>query len=117
MITRIHSVFIWTQNVGRLVPFYRDVLGLKPEMETEGFVVFRLDGAQLAIGAHSKVQGRSLDPNRVMVNFQVEDCQGEFERLREQGVDFVRTPEKEEGIIIATFLDPDGNTLQLFQEA
>ena len=117
MLTRIHSVLIWTQDVKRLVIFYRDVLGLRPEMETDDFTVFGLDGAQLGVGAHSQVKGRSRDPDRVMVNFQVEDCRAEFGRLRERGVEFVREPGDEDGMIIATFLDPDGNTLQLFQEA
>ena len=118
MITGVHSVLIWTEELQRLVPFYRDVLGLKPEMESEGFVIFQSSsGPQLALGAHSEVKGRSRDPNRVMVDFTVDDCQAEYERLSKQGVEFVRTPSKEEdGVTIATFVDPDGNMLQLFQE-
>ena len=118
MLAGIHSVLIWTQDLQRLLPFYRDVLGLKPQMENEGFVVFEASsGAALALGVHSEVKGRSRDPNRVMVDFQVDDCQAEYERLRGHGVEFMRTPSKEDGAIIATFSDPDGNVLQLFQEA
>ena len=116
MLSRIHSVLIWSEDPNRLVPFYRDVLGLKVEMEGE-FAVFSLDGAGLAIGKHSDVRGRSRDPNRVMIDFQVADCQAEYDRLRQRGVEFVRPPSKEgDGLTIATFLDPDGNVLQLFQE-
>ncbi len=114
MITGVHSVLIGTEEFGRLVPFYRDVLGLNVQMEGDGFAV--LADGKLAIGKHSEVQGRSRDPNRVMVNFQVGDCQAEYERLRGKGVEFVRTPSQEDGFTIATFLDPDGNVLQLFQE-
>ncbi len=32
MVTGMHSVLIWSEDVKRLVPFYRDVLGLKPQM-------------------------------------------------------------------------------------
>ena len=118
MITKVHSVLISTEDLQRLAPFYRDVLGLKPEMEGEGFAVFQSSGGpQLALGAHSEVKGRSRDPNRVMVDFSVDDCQAEYERLRKQGVEFIREPSQDEGFIIATFLDPDGNVLQLFQEA
>ncbi len=117
MLGRVHSVIIWTEDMGRLVPFYRDVLGLTPEMEAEGFVIFRSEGGpQLAIGVHSEVKGPSRDPNRVMVNFQVEDCHEEYERLGKLGVEFIRSPSSEDGVIIATFRDPDGNVLQLFQE-
>ena len=118
MITKVHSVLIWSEDLQRLVPFYRDVLGLKPEMESEGFVIFQsAAGPQLALGAHSEVKGRSRDPNRVMVDFSVDDCQAEYERLSGQGVEFVRKPSEDNDVIIATFLDPDGNVLQLFQEA
>lgn len=117
MLTGIHSVVIWTEELQRLLPFYRDVLGLTPQMENEGFVAFQASsGAALALGAHSEVRGRSRDPNRLMVDFQVDDCQTEYERLTKQGVEFVRTPSKENGVTIATFLDPDGNVLQLFEE-
>ncbi len=73
MLMGMHSVLIWSEDVKRLVPFYRDVLGLKPQMESEGFTVFLLNGTGLAIGTHSEVQGRSLDPNRMMVKLRVDD--------------------------------------------
>ncbi len=117
MITGVHSVLIWTEELQRLVPFYRDILGLKPEMESEGFVIFQSSsGPALGLGAHSEVKGRSREPNRVMVDLAVDDCQAEYERLSGQGVEFVRKPNEDNGVIIATFLDPDGNVLQLFQE-
>lgn len=117
MLKGIHSVMIWTEDLGRLAPFYRDVLGLEQQMEGDEFAVFLSGGAQLAIGRHNGVQGKSRDPNRVMVNFRVDDCQSAYERLRGRGVEFIRPPSKEtDGLTIATFADPDGNLLQLFQE-
>ena len=117
MLKGIHSVLIWTEDLNRLVPFYRDVLGLTPEIESEGFFVFAASsGAQLALGTHSEVKGRSKDPYRVMVDLTVDDCQAEYERLNAKGVEFIRRPSRDEGATIATFLDPDGNLLQLFQE-
>ncbi len=116
MLAGIHSVVIWTEDVSRLLPFYRDVLGLKPQIENEGFVAFEASsGAALALGAHSEVKGRSQDPYRMMVDLQVDDCQAEYERLSKQGVEFLRPPGKDGDVTIATFLDPDGNVLQLFQ--
>ncbi len=118
MPTRIHSVIIWTEDLARLTAFYRDVIGLQTEMEAEGFVAFQgAGGAQLALGVHSEVKGASKDPYRVMVDLAVDDCQAEYERLKGQGVEFVRPPSQDQGVIIATFTDPDGNVLQLFQEA
>lgn len=116
MFIGMHSVLIWSEDVKRLVPFYRDVLGLKPQMESEGFTVFLLNGTGLAIGTHSEVQGRSRDPNRMMVNLRVDDCQTEYERLSKHGVAFSRTPTEDAIHIIATFNDPDGNVLQLLED-
>jgi predicted enzyme related to lactoylglutathione lyase len=115
MIKDVHSVIIWTEDMGRLLPFYRDVLGMGTQMETEGFVV--LGGGKLALGVHSEVKGASKDPNRVMVNLSAGDCQAEYERLSAAGVKFVRPPAQEMGgVIIATLADPDGNLLQLFEQ-
>ena len=85
-------------------------------MASEEFAVFLPHGAGLVIGKHSEVRGRSRDANRVMVNFRVTDCQAEYERLSERGVEFIRTPTKDAIHIIATFHDPDGNVLQLLED-
>lgn len=114
MLKGFHGVIIWTEDMKRLLPFYKDTLGLPTQMEADEFAVFQ--GGQLALGQHSEVKGKSRDPNRLMVNLNVDDCQAEYQRLRGKGVHFVREPSKDQGeITIATFLDPDGNTLQLFQ--
>ena len=76
MLLSLHSILIWSEDVQRLLPFYRDVLGLKPLVEAEQFAVF--PAVALRIGTHSEVRGLARDPHRVMVNFRVEDCQAEY---------------------------------------
>ena len=116
MLSKIQSVLIWSEDIQRLAPFYRDVLGLTPEMESDEFVMFQAaSGAQLGLGRHSEVKGSAQDPYRVMVNFHVDDCQAEYEQLSKKGVKFTRKPSQDNGAVIATFKDPDGNMLQLFQ--
>lgn len=120
MIKGVNSVIIWTEDVKKLANFYRDTLGLKTADMGDEFALFEMGGAQLALGAHSEVKGKSKEPNRVMVNLDVDDAQAEFQRLKAKGVQFVREPSPEpaaDGTIIATLQDPDGNTLQLFQSA
>ena len=117
MLTGLHSVLIWSEDMKRLLPFYRDVLGLRTLIETEEFAVFPLSpGVGLRIGTHSQVRGRAGDPNRVMVNFRVEDCQAEYVRLSHKGVEFTRAPTRDAIHIVATFDDPEGNVLQLLQD-
>jgi predicted enzyme related to lactoylglutathione lyase len=114
LIEGFEGIIISTGNFARLLPFYRDTLGLGTQMESGGFAV--LGGGQIAVGHHSEVDGKSRDPNRVIVNLKVNSCQTEYERLKALGVEFIREPSREsDDLIIATLLDPDGNTLQLFE--
>lgn len=67
---------------------------------------------------HAEVQGVARDPLRVMLNLGVNDIHTAAARLRDAGVEFTRSPEQEpRGGWIATFHDPDGNTIQLLQAA
>lgn len=114
----INTVIIWTEALERLLPFYRDAIGLRLQFESPEFVTFEAEGgARLGLGKHSDVTGKSKDPNRIMLNFMVDDCKAEAERLKAKGVEFTRDPSPEpDGMLMATFLDPDGNTLQLIQQ-
>ncbi|MBI3286669.1 MAG: VOC family protein [Chloroflexi bacterium] len=116
MLTTFEGVIVWTEDVQRLLPFYRDVLKLPVEFESEAFIGFRLDETFIGLGKHSHVKGAARDPHRVMINFGVDDILAAFEYLRDHGVEFIREPENEEDaeMSIATFVDPDGNILQLF---
>ena len=117
-ITGIAGVIIWTEP-GRhvaMAEFYRDVIGLTPRSDREGFINFEFGRMRLTIAHHSAVAGTSGDPLRVMVNLEVPDIQPVYERLAAGGVVFSRLPEQESwGVWIATFNDPDGNTVQLMQ--
>ena len=114
MIKGFQGVIIWTEDLKGLLPFYRDTLGLQAQMESDEFAV--LLGEKLLLGQHSEVKGKSRDPKRMMVNLGVDDCQAEYQRLNGKGVQFIREPSQDPGgFTIATFLDPDGNTLQLLQ--
>jgi predicted enzyme related to lactoylglutathione lyase len=120
VVNGLESAIIWTDDIGRLLPFYRDLLGLKPEFESDEFVAFGspAGGMQLGLGRHTEVSGSTKDPFRMMLNLSVDDCQAEYDRLSGQGVEFLREPSAEnENLIMATLKDPDGNVLQLMQQS
>ena len=99
----------------RLFEFYRDVVGLKvwPEM---GGHALQLGDATLFVDGHSETSGKTREPQRVLIDFFVEDLKAEQSRLEAGGVEFVRREGKEYwGGIISTFLDPDGNYCQLIE--
>lgn len=112
----VAGVIIWTDRFPEMLAFYRDVLGLPPRSVKAEFANFDWDGFRFSVAAHDEVHGPARDPLRVMVHFAVSDIAAAHRRLSEQGVAFSRLPEQERwGGWVATFADPDGNTLQLLQ--
>lgn len=112
----IIGVIVSTDDLPRLVRFYRDTLGLATYHERERVVNFQWGELRLTLTRHDQVNGRSRDPLREMINFGVRDIHAAHRRLRAAGVEFLRPPQQEPwGGWIATFSDPDGNTLQLIQ--
>ncbi len=113
----VNGVIIWTEDLERLLAFYRDTLGLSPHSVRPSFVSFKWGDMRLGIGTHSQVHGRASDPYRVMVNFAVDDIHRAYRALLSRGVEFLRPPEREHwGGWVCTFRDPDGNILQLLQQ-
>ena len=117
-ITGLAGVLVWTETerFGAMARFYRDTLGLTPRSAKGDFINFDWAGVRLSVGVHDRVRGASRDPLRVMIHLTVDDIRAVHARLARAGVVFTREPEREEwGGWVATFADPDGNTLQLMQ--
>ena len=118
MITNLASASVWSEDLNNLLPFYRDVLGLKVAMESPGFVVLgadRPDMPGMGLGTHSEVHGRNNDPARHMVAFATDDIKADWERLKQAGVEFIQDPTDYGDIWVATLRDPEGNQVQLLQ--
>jgi predicted enzyme related to lactoylglutathione lyase len=118
MIKSIGVVSIWSEDLNNLLPFYRDVVGLAAAPGGPGFVVLSgSEGPAVALGTHSDVHGKNMDPARHIISLNVDDCAGEYERLKAKGVDFIEGPNRPvpQAPMIATFRDPEGNLIQLAQ--
>jgi catechol 2,3-dioxygenase-like lactoylglutathione lyase family enzyme len=116
MITGVRGATIWSEDLNRLLPFYRDVLGLPVAIDTPGFVVLgRRDSPTLALGTHSEVRGKNADPARHMVGLTSDDIMADCKRLKDAGVLFIEDPKNHGDVWVATFKDPDDNLLQLLQ--
>lgn len=112
------GVLIWTEaeRFPAMAHFYRDTLGLTPRSAKPDFINFDWSGVRLSVGVHDRVEGISRDSARIMINLTVGDIRAVHERLTRAGVAFTRAPAREDwGGWVATFADPDGNTLQLMQ--
>jgi glyoxylase I family protein len=118
MIKGLSGASIWSEDLNNLLPFYRDVLGLKVAQQTPEFVVLGDgNGSTLGLGTHSKVKGWASDPYRHMVGLDSDDLDGDYQRLHSAGVEFIESPTDYGGLRIATLRDPEGNIVQLFQPA
>jgi predicted enzyme related to lactoylglutathione lyase len=118
MIQGLAGVLIWTERerFDAMARFYRERLGLTPRTSKPDFINFDWGGVRLSVSVHDRVSGASRDPLRIMINLAVDDIRTVHARLEKAGVVFTRPPEAEEwGGQVASFLDPDGNLLQLLQ--
>ena len=94
-----------SERPNQLFRFYRDTLGLEEE-EMMGNAV-RAGGA---------TRGGAREPQRCLVSLVVDDLSAEQARIEAQGVSFIRRKGLEPwGGRISTFLDPDGNYVQLVE--
>ena len=115
MVMRFDGATIWSEDLHRLLPFYRDVIGLPVVMETDGFVILGdFETPRLCIGTHSEVRGRTAEAHRWLVRFACDEIHAEVTRLKSLGAEFIEEPNDQGGDFwLATCKDPDGNFVQL----
>lgn len=116
LIVGLAGVLVWTteERFSAMRRFYVETLGLVPRSDRMNFVNFQIGPARLTVGVHQAVDGASRDPLRIMVNLAVADLDKAHQMLVSAGVPCLRTPSEEPwGGTVATYSDPDGNTVQL----
>jgi predicted enzyme related to lactoylglutathione lyase len=120
MIKKFAGASIWSEDLHNLLPFYRDVLGLKVIDESDGFVLLGKDQPEapaLGLGTHSEVHGRNGDPARHMIGLESDDLAADWKRLKKAGVEFIEDPTDYGGLSLATLKDPEGNLVQIWQNS
>lgn len=111
-----NSILLSSENPGKLIAFYADVFGMKSEWGEDEWGGFRVGDGYIIIGPHDRITGKSKEPERFMFNLETDDVGKEFERIKALGAEVIADPYEpiqEEGMTIATFVDPDGNYFQL----
>ena len=100
-------------NHGAMRAFYRDVVGISDDFPELGNP-FIAGGASIYVVPHSEITGPAKEPARLLLNFSVEDVPAEEKRIEGAGARFIRKQGREPwGGIISTFIDPDGNYVQI----
>jgi catechol 2,3-dioxygenase-like lactoylglutathione lyase family enzyme len=105
-----------TENFQSTVDFFRDVLGLRSELDLPGFRVLKLpDGSKV------EVFGPDSDINRhfttgPVAGFLVDDVRAAASELRSNRIEILLTEQDESGNAWVHFRAPDGNIYEFTQD-
>lgn len=111
-----NSILVFSENPSELAAFYKKVFQKEPVWKEGDYSGFQVGAGFFTVGPHDKVAGKNQNPERMMFNFETEDVQGEFDRVKELGATVVAGPYhpgEEPEMWITTLADPDGNYFQL----
>ncbi|OGH21369.1 MAG: hypothetical protein A2958_01030 [Candidatus Levybacteria bacterium RIFCSPLOWO2_01_FULL_38_13] len=123
MIKGIEGINFFSSDAAKLSDFYVKKIGLKVSFEgimgehDESIYVFEMkSGSNLYIIDHSEVKGKNKNPQRTIINFEVDDIKKDVRKLKKEKVKLVQDIYHVEDYgFIATFEDPEGNYFQLVQ--
>ena len=112
---------IVTENVERLCSFYQDLLQIEPQIYGEDYVEFITERGILSLysltGQELLAPG-SITPasnHSVMLAFQVDDVDKEYQRLQEMKIEWVKSLTTQPwGERFTYFRDPDGNLISFY---
>jgi catechol 2,3-dioxygenase-like lactoylglutathione lyase family enzyme len=118
---KLGTVRIFVHSLVAAQTFYEETLGL-PRVaggSAFGYCVFEPGDVQLVIEAVSgdaPLEDRELVGRFTGVSFTVPDVNALHAELSKRGVKFTDPPERQDwGGVLATFLDPSGNELQIVE--
>jgi len=109
---------IRVSDVDKALRFYNEVLGLPTKLDARMFSHAEVgpDEPLTKIGMHATGR-KSKRKRRTGIVFDTDDIYALYERLRRQGVQLTLKPTKMPwGGIVADFLDPDNNELEVVQD-
>lgn len=111
----LDHVYYWVTDMDRAVAFYRDVLGL-PLLRQDGPSWAVLDAGGIRLALHGTLEDRPMETGGATAVFRVDDLDVARAGLEERGVTFEERAGEVEGLArFATFLDPDGNRVQIIE--
>ena len=116
VVERLDLVFYWVTDMERAVSFYRDVLGLKL-LRQDGATWAEFDAGGRRFALHSAGDGQPVGGGGATAVFAVGDLHLAKTELSARGVRFVHEGDVEGYARFASFLDPEGNPVQLIEYA
>lgn len=117
-VTRLWLAMIEVSDIQKAIDFYHSILGLPIALDARAFnhVEVGPDEPLAKIGLHAS-KDRGYETKHTGVVLDTDDIYELRSRLKRQGVVFTQEPTKMPwGSISATFLDPDGNELEVVED-
>jgi predicted enzyme related to lactoylglutathione lyase len=118
-LSQIGQISVNVHDLERAVGFYKEVLGLPLLYQfPPKLAFFDAAGVRLML---SLPEDSQFDHPGSILYFKVADIQAAWSALREGGADLIREPQliarmPDHDLWVASFKDPDGNTLALMSE-
>jgi predicted enzyme related to lactoylglutathione lyase len=114
MIGKLTTIVLIVKDMDRSLAFYRDVVGLKVEMQSPYWS--SLSAGNISLGLHPESNHTKVATDSgCTFGFEVTDIQDTVKNLKAQGVTMQSEPKHESFGWLATFADPDGYAVQLAQ--
>ncbi len=115
---KIKQIALVMDDVAKVVPFYRDALGMTLQFEMAGMAFFDAGGVRLMM---TKASSPELDYPNSILYFDVPDILAAQKDLTARGVEFLEAPHAvgktaTHEVWIGAFKDPEGNIIELMQE-
>jgi catechol 2,3-dioxygenase-like lactoylglutathione lyase family enzyme len=104
------EVVLYVRDMERAVRFYRDTVGLQPDVESPHWTTFRTGPCTLALHAAER---RNVGVGEPDPTFVVADAAAERTRLAAAGVEVTEIREPAAGVRVFDLQDPDGNRLSV----
>ena len=115
LLRSVDHVYYWTADMDRAAAFYSEVLEL-PLVRRSGDAWAEFDGGPIRVALHGVHEGEPVPTGGATAVFEVDDLDDAMAFLNGKGVAFDQHIGEVEGFArFASFLDPDGNTLQLIE--
>ncbi|MFQ6068440.1 MAG: VOC family protein [Candidatus Bathyarchaeia archaeon] len=114
MIKSVWGITLSVSDLKKAIDFYEKVLGLNKKYEYSSYAGFQCGGVEIGLKPGRKEKRRIEDAPSI--EFYVDNVDIVYQNLKRKGVNFVEDPHDEPwGGREASFLDPDGNLLEIMQ--
>jgi lactoylglutathione lyase len=117
MFQKIAFIHYCTKNLERSLKFYKDILGLKLLVQNEEWVEFEVGDQRLALRQVDlkPAQPEGSHPNGAMIWLEASPIEKSIAFLEEYNINFINKLDNYSYGKTATFADPDGNLLGLYE--